>query len=166
MTYLDPLLAFSPAELGREARRAGVDGLLVVDLSPLKAGYLMPLPEETPLDRIVMITPTTARARLPLILEHAGGFVYCVSMSGVTGAAGARVETAGRVVELVRQHSRLPALVGFGISSPEAAHEMARVSDGVIVGSALLAAIGTHRGSPAVEAAGTFLERMRAALDA
>lgn len=166
MTYLNPLLAYSTTELVRQSRLTDVHGLLVVDLPPEAANEVLGRPLEWPLDRIVMVAPATTRDRMRSVLRDAQGFVYCVSMMGVTGTCGASVTTAAEVVARVRDHSDLPALVGFGIQDAQTAKQMSMVSDGVVVGSALLAYLKGSSGSQAVDAAGNFLGRMRSALDA
>jgi tryptophan synthase alpha chain len=165
MTYLNPVLAFGPARLQTSAKAAGVDALLVVDLPPAEADNILGPKKERPLEQIVMVAPTTTDERLPTILQQAGGFVYCVALAGVTGAAGASPETAGAIVARVRPHCGLPALVGFGVGDAQAARRMSSVSDGVIVGSALLAALGEKRGRPALRTAGSLLAGIRSALD-
>lgn len=158
MTYYNPVLAFGPEAFCRAATAAGVDGLLVVDLPPEEAGELIGPAAAAGLETVFLVAPTTPERRLPVILKHCSGFVYCVSVTGVTGGTGADGERAAEVVERVRRHTDLPALVGFGVSGPESAARLAALSDGVIVGSALLRAVGEFRGEAAADAATAFLE--------
>lgn len=164
MTYYNPVLAFGPEAFCREAAAAGVDGLLVVDLPPEEAGELLVPAAAAGLETVFLVSPTTPERRLPVILEHCGGFVYCVSVTGVTGGTSADTERAGDVVARVRRHTDMPALVGFGVSGPESAAALSGLSDGVIVGSALLRAVGELRGESAAAAARDFLDGLRAVL--
>lgn len=166
MTYFNPVLAFGPADFAKAAAAAGADGVLVVDLPPEEAAEFAPVAREAGLDTVFLVAPTTPEARVPAVASPCSGFAYCVSVTGVTGEKKPLAETVGEIVERVRRHTDLPALVGFGVSGPDAAGAIARLSDGVIVGSALLRAVGDRRGESAVEAAGAFLRSLRRALDA
>jgi len=166
MTYLNPVLAFGPGAFAAAAREAGADGVLVVDLPVEESGEFAPVARAAGLDTVFLVAPTTPEGRIPKVLEGCRGFIYCVSVTGVTGEKQPVAEIVGLLVERVRRHTDLPALVGFGVSGPEAARALARVSDGVIVGSALLQALGAAPGEGAVRAAGAFLRSLRAALDA
>jgi tryptophan synthase alpha chain len=158
MTYYNPILAFGPERFCDAAAAAGVDGLLVVDLPPEEAEEITGPAAAAVLETVFLVAPTTPERRLPVILEHCRGFVYCVSVTGVTGGATVDTRRAEEVVARVRRHTDLPALAGFGVSDRESAERLAEVSDGVIVGSALLRAIGNLRGEAAVAAATVFLE--------
>lgn len=165
MTYYNPVLAFGPEAFARAAREAGADGVLVVDLPPEEAGEFAPAARADGLDTVFLVAPTTPEARLPRVLEGCRGFVYCVSVTGVTGDKRPLAQAVAGMVARVRRHTDLPVLAGFGVSGPEAARGLAEVSDGVIVGSALLQAVGEASGGAAVAAAGGFLRSLRAALD-
>ncbi|MHB9149324.1 MAG: tryptophan synthase subunit alpha [Thermoleophilia bacterium] len=158
MTYYNPILAFGPKAFCGAAREAGVDGMLVVDLPPEEAEELTGPAAVAGLETVFLVAPTTPERRLPVILEHCRGFVYCVSVTGVTGGVTDDTRCAAEVVARVRRHTDLPALVGFGVAGPESAQKLAAVSDGVIVGTALLRAIGGLRGEAAAAAATLFLE--------
>lgn len=165
MTYFEPVRAFGTASLCRTAARAGVDGLLVVDLlSEQVEGFMAPA-TEFGLETVFLVTPATSESEIPAIVARCRGFVYCVSVVGVTGGETASPVGAARVVADVRRHTHLPALVGFGVAGPEGARRFASISDGVIVGSALLQAIGDRRGEEAVGAASGFLAALRSAVD-
>lgn len=164
MTYFNPILAFGPEAFCRAAGVAGVDGLLVVDLPPEEAGEIVGPAAAAGLETVFLVAPTTPEARLPVILEHCRGFVYCVSVTGVTGGTAADAGRAAAVVERVRRHTDLPALVGFGVSGPASAQRLAAVSDGVIVGSALLRAVGAAPGEAAIAAGSDFLQGLRRAV--
>ncbi|MDW7710532.1 MAG: tryptophan synthase subunit alpha [Deferrisomatales bacterium] len=165
MTYFNPVLAFGPEAFAREARAAGADGVLVVDLPPEESAELVPAARAQGLDTVFLVAPTTPEARIPKIAAVCRGFVYCVAVTGVTGEKRPAAEAVAGLVERVRRHTDLPALVGFGVSGPDAARALAAAADGVIVGSALLETLGGERREPAAHAAGLFLRDMRAALD-
>ena len=165
MTYYNPVLARGGERFAREAREAGVDGVLVVDLPPEEAGEFAPAARAAGLDTVFLVAPTTPEARVPRVVAGCRGFVYCVGVTGVTGdrtPVGAAVEA---LVARIRPHTDLPVLVGFGVADPASARAAARAADGVIVGSALLRAVGEKPGSPAVEAAQGFLRALRAGMD-
>ena len=164
MTYYNPVYAFGPGLFAVAARDSGADGVLVVDLPPEEDGEFRPHAEEAGLAFIRLVAPTTPEARIPLVVSGVSGFVYCVSVTGVTGVKKPVAELVGGLVDKVRRHTALPVLAGFGVTGPEAASSLAGVCDGVIVGSALMEAFGDKRGRDAVEAAGAFVRGLRAAL--
>ncbi len=164
MTYYNPVLAFGPSVFGSAAADSGADGLIVVDLPPEESDEFMPEARCAGLATIMLVAPTTPAARLPLILKNCGGFVYCVSVTGVTGVKKPAAATMAGMVDLLRPLTSLPVLAGFGIDGPEAAARMAESTDGVIVGSALTKAIGDLSGNDAAYAAGAFLKPLRRAL--
>ncbi len=146
--------------------RSGADAVLVVDLPSEEAREFAPLARAAGLETVFLVAPTTPDRRVPKVLAHCGGFVYCVSVTGVTGEKKPVADTVAGLTARVRRHTDLPALVGFGVTGPEAARAIAQVSDGVIVGSALLGAIGSRTGPDAVAAAESFVRALREALDA
>jgi tryptophan synthase alpha chain len=136
-TYLNPVLQFGFAQFHERAADAGVDGLLLLDLPPDE-------PLEAPARplHVRLVAPTTSPERLAKICDHAAGFIYYVSREGVTGAqSNIAASLSDRLVE-IRSCTDLPIAVGFGISTPEQASEVARIADGVVVGSAIVARIG------------------------
>ncbi len=165
MTYFNPILAFGPEAFSRAAAEAGADAVLVVDLPAEEAEEFAPAARAVGLETIFLVAPTTPDRRVPKVLAHCSGFVYCVSVTGVTGEKKPVAEAVGELTARVRRHTDLPALVGFGVTGPEAARAIAEVSDGVIVGSALLGAVGDRSGPDAVAAAEPFLRALRDALD-
>ena len=165
MTYYNPILAFGGEAFAAAAVDSGADGVLVVDLPAEESGEFAPVARVAGLDTVFLVAPTTPGSRIGPVLAGCSGFAYCVSVAGVTGEKKPVVETVGALVSRVRAVTDLPALVGFGVSGPVAARSIAAVSDGVIVGSALLATLGDQNGAPAVSAAGVFLRELRAALD-
>ncbi len=149
MGYYNPIYSMGvPAFLG-EAREAGVDGLIVVDLPPEEDAELCLPARAEGIDFIRLATPTTDAARLPAVLANTSGFVYYVSITGITGAAAAEAGAVAPEVTRIREAAGLPVCVGFGVKTPERAAEIARVADGVVVGSAIVERIG--RGEPAAE---------------
>lgn len=140
MGYLNPILSFGLDAFAAAAAEAGVDGLIVVDCPPEESG---PLADALDAHRIALIrlaSPTTDDARLPAVVRRTSGFVYYVSVAGVTGVKEADAEAVAPAVVRVRAASGLPVAVGFGIRTPERAGAVARVADAVVVGSALVEA--------------------------
>jgi tryptophan synthase alpha chain len=140
-SYFNPLLQYGPERLGREAAQAGVDGVLVTDLVPEEAVEFNGLLRAHDLDMIFLVAPTSTDARLALVAERAGGFIYAVSRAGVTGARSDVSRDAERLVERVRKVSDLPVAVGFGISTAEQVAQTWRYADAAVVGSAIVAEI-------------------------
>jgi len=142
MGYFNPIFAYGTERFVRDAREAGVDGLIVVDVPPEEDEELGVPARAAGLHMIRLATPTTDEARLPAVLNGASGFIYYVSVAGITGGAAGQVDAVGAAVERIRVASGLPVAVGFGIRTPEQAAAMARQADGVVVGSAIVSLIG------------------------
>jgi tryptophan synthase alpha chain len=142
MGYFNPILAYGPARFAEDARAAGLDGTIVVDLPPEEAGELAPDLAAQGLHLVRLATPTTDNARLPRVLEGASGFLYYVAVAGITGAKAATTEDIAAAVTRLRASTDLPIAVGFGVRTPDQAAAIARHADGVVVGSALVDAIG------------------------
>ena len=139
MGYANPVLKYGPDRFAYDAAAAGVDGLILVDLPPEESAQVDAAARAAGLDMIRLIAPTTPAARLPLILERAGGFLYYVSITGVTGAASADAGAVARHLAQIRAATPLPIAVGFGVKTPDDARAMARAgADAVVVGSALV----------------------------
>jgi tryptophan synthase alpha chain len=138
MGYYNPIHRFGVEAFVAQAKEAGVDGLIIVDLPPEHDGELATPAQASGIDFIRLTTPTTDDARLPRVLERSSGFVYYVSVAGVTGAGSATTEHVGAAIERLRRHTHLPISVGFGIRTPDQAAAIARLADGVVVGSALV----------------------------
>ncbi|MDZ5603201.1 tryptophan synthase subunit alpha [Pseudomonas sp. RP23018S] len=138
MGYYNPIHRFGVERFVADAKEAGVDGLIIVDLPPEHDGELATPAQAAGIDFIRLTTPTTDDARLPRVLERSSGFVYYVSVAGVTGAGSATSEHVESAVARLRRHTDLPISVGFGIRTPEQAAAIARLADGVVVGSALV----------------------------
>ncbi|MBV4489088.1 tryptophan synthase subunit alpha [Pseudomonas oryzicola] len=138
MGYYNPIHRFGVEQFVAEARQAGVDGLIIVDLPPEHDAELATPAQAAGIDFIRLTTPTTDDVRLPRVLERSSGFVYYVSVAGVTGAGSATTEHVTEAITRLRRHTDLPISVGFGIRTPEQAANIARLADGVVVGSALV----------------------------
>jgi tryptophan synthase alpha chain len=122
--------------------RAGVDGVICVDIPPEEDQELGPAFRAAGIAPIRLSTPTTDAKRLPAVLEGSGGFLYYVSVAGITGKQQAAIESIEANVSRIKQSTDLPVAVGFGVRTPEQAAEIARVADGVVVGSALVELVG------------------------
>lgn len=144
MGYYNPIYVYGVEQFVADASGSGVDGLIVVDLPPEEADELRIPARAAGIDLIYLTAPTTDDARLPVVLEHAGGFVYYVSITGITGTASASRADVATAVERIRRHTDLPVAVGFGIRTPEQAGAMASVADAAVVGSALVDRVAAH----------------------
>jgi tryptophan synthase alpha chain len=141
MGYYNPIYVYGVQAFAADAKQAGVDGLIVVDLPPEEAEELSVPASAAGLDLVFLTAPTTDDARLPRVLAHARGFVYYVSISGITGTRSAATGDVVEAVERIRSHTDLPIAVGFGIKTAEQAAAMARAADAAVVGSALVAEV-------------------------
>lgn len=160
MGYFNPLLAYGLPALAREAAESGADGFIVPDLPPEESAEFEAA--VAPLPQIRMVAPTTPEARLSAVLRGARGFVYLVSLTGVTGARAALPEGLPEFIARVRAQTKLPVCVGFGISTPEQARAVGELAEGVIVGSACVRAIGES--AAPVRAAAEFAQAFSIAL--
>lgn len=148
MGYYNPIYAWGVERFSKDAATAGVDGLIIVDLPPEEAGELVPSLRANGIDFIVLTTPTSDDKRLPVVLANASGFVYYVSIAGITGTASASQSAIDEAVARIRRHTSLPVCVGFGIKTPAQAAEVARIADGAVVGSAIVAVLADNIGKP------------------
>jgi tryptophan synthase alpha chain len=166
-TYYNPILSYGPERFAGDAATCGMDGILVVDLPPEEADELRQYSDPAGLAFITLIAPTTDPARAGKILRGATGFVYYISITGVTGTAVPRPDDVRRDVARLRQMTALPIAVGFGISTPAQAAAIAPLADGVVVGSALVRLIG-EKGENAglIAKASSFAGAIRRAIDA
>ncbi|WP_430447935.1 tryptophan synthase subunit alpha [Rhodophyticola sp.] len=149
MGYYNPIYSRGVARFLTDAREAGIDGLIVVDLPPEEDKELCIPAQEAGLNFIRLATPTTDDARLPKVLQNTSGFVYYVSITGITGAAEAQAGDVGPEVARIKAQTDLPVIVGFGIKTPEASEAIAGVADGAVVGSAIVGEIAA--GKPVAE---------------
>lgn len=166
-TYMNPIVAFGETRLPAELVRAGVDGLLVVDLPPEEGSALRAAAEREELAMIPLVAPTTGRAREDRVVAGTRGFVYYVSLTGITGSAAAPLVEAGRRAAALGERSGLPVVVGFGVDSPEKAHVLAEQGvSGVVVGTAIVKAIaGGGDRTARVQAVCNLVGRLRMRLD-
>ncbi len=167
MGYLNPIEAMGAAVFAERAKHCGVDGVLIVDLPPEEAGTLHAALTEHEIDPIFLLAPTSTPERIRTITEHARGFVYYVSLKGVTGASHLDVAEVGRRVAEIRRHTTLPVGVGFGIHDAASAASVAAIADAVIVGSALVRRIEALADDPSriADDCAAFLTGLRSAMD-
>jgi len=147
-SYFNPLLQYGIDKLARDARQAGIDGILVTDLGPEESEQFAATLKLNNLDMIFLVAPTSTDARLQLIAGHASGFVYAVSRAGVTGARENLSREAELLVTRMRRFSSLPVAVGFGISSAEQVEQTLTYADAAVVGSAIVAQIEKLSAAP------------------
>ena len=138
MGYYNPIDIYGAERFAKDAAKAGVDGVIVVDLPPEEADELQPLLLKHGVAFICLATPTSDDARLPSILKYAGGFLYYVSVLGITGTVSATADAVATAVARLRTHTDLPVAVGFGIKTPDNAAAVARVAAAAVVGSAVI----------------------------
>lgn len=141
MGYFNPIHAYGAQHFLRDAAHAGVDGLIIVDLAPEEDADLRAAANRIGIDIIRLAAPTTTDARLKTVLNGAGGFLYYVSVTGVTGTKPVLIDDVAAAVARIRKKTNLPCAVGFGIRTPEQAAAVARVADAAVVGSALVQCI-------------------------
>jgi tryptophan synthase alpha chain len=161
MGYYNPMLAYGLEEFVRDAIEAGVDGFIIPDLPPEEAAEFEMVAKDLPLIR--MLAPTTPSERMELVARNTKGFVYLVSVTGVTGTRTSLSDELGNLIARVREHTSAPVCVGFGIGTPEQARKVGALADGVIVGSACVKTIGDSE--KPVETAKQFAEEFRSALN-
>src|SRR6202045_1146486 len=145
MGYYNPIYIYGVDKFLSDARTAGVDGLIIVDLPPEEDAELCLPALKAGLNFIRLATPTTDDKRLPAVLANTSGFVYYVSITGITGSAAADSKVVGEAVARIKRHTKLPVCVGFGIRTPQAARAIAQTADGAVVGTALGGALRSSR---------------------
>jgi tryptophan synthase alpha chain len=138
MGYYNPIYRYGPDAFARDAVAAGVDGVIVVDLPPEEDAELTHPAQPAGLDVVRLATPTSDEKRLPVILEHASGFVYYVAIAGITGTRSADSADVAAAIARLRRFTALPIAVGFGIRTPEQAAQVAHYADAAVVGTALV----------------------------
>ncbi len=163
MGYYNPVHAYGSARFIRDAAAAGVDGLIIVDLPPEEDDVLRLPAAAQGIDLIRLVTPTTDAARLTKVLNGASGFLYYVSITGVTGTKSFETDKVGAALARIRAASDLPVAVGFGVRTPAQASAIAAIADGVVVGSAI---VGRIESAPRDKVVAEVLELCRALADA
>ncbi len=164
MGYANPMARRGPEWFANACQDAGVDGIICVDLPPEEDQDLGPALRDAGVDFIRLATPTTDAARLPEVLKSASGFVYYVSVAGITGLQQAATESVATAVAQLKGSTRLPIAVGFGIRTPDQAAAIGAVADGVVVGSAIVDLVGQY-GADAAGPVRDYVASLRAAID-
>ncbi|MEO8134093.1 MAG: tryptophan synthase subunit alpha [Betaproteobacteria bacterium] len=166
MGYANPIEAMGHEVFVSAAQTSGVDGMLVVDYPPEEAGPFSVLLKSRGLASIFMLSPTTPESRMEAIGKLAGGYVYYVSLKGVTGAGNLDTADVAAKLSAIRKHVKIPVGVGFGIRDGATARAIAEVADAVVIGSALVQALADAGPAAAATTAGNWLASIRSALDA
>jgi len=148
MGYLNPVEVMGYRVFARKCREAGVNGVLLVDLPPEESADFVPAMQEQDIDIIYLIAPTTTKARIKKIIKNASGYLYYVSLKGVTGAGHLDLKAVEKKLNQIRPLTDLPLAVGFGIKDPETAVAMQKIADGVVVGSVLVNEFKKHADEP------------------
>jgi tryptophan synthase alpha chain len=165
MGYLNNVLAYGEEQLVQACASAGVDGLIVADVPYEESQTLQTACEAKGVHRVLLVAPTSTPERVVQIASRSRGFVYCVSVTGVTGARAELPPDLQWLVARIQRVTSTPVAVGFGVSTPEQAAEVARLADGVIVGSALVSRLGEASGSAqAIQAASEFVRALSGAI--
>lgn len=163
-SYLNPLLRYGFERLAKDAAEAGIDGVLLTDLSVEEAEEHLPALRAARLDTVFLAAPTSPPERLRLVARYSTGFIYLVSRTGVTGEQAALSDTVSTLVRAMRAETSLPLAVGFGISTPEQAARVAQLADGVIIGSAFVRIVEQHQDGGAPAALEAFARPIAAAI--
>jgi tryptophan synthase alpha chain len=166
MGYYNPIFIYGVDRFCRDAVDAGVDGVLVVDLPPEEASELKRAADQTGLDVIFLLTPTSDASRIKTVNRLGRGFIYYVSVTGVTGARNALADSLSETVAALRRQLRLPLAVGFGISTPDQAGEVAAFADGAVVGSAIVKLFEEYRGEELVERVAAMVRGLKSGVRA
>jgi tryptophan synthase alpha chain len=162
-TYLNPVLRYGLANLARDAKAAGIDGCLLTDVSVEEAEVYVNAMRAAGLDTVFLAAPTSTPERLKLVAKYSSGFIYLVSRTGVTGERADIADTLQPLIDSTRAISSLPVAAGFGISTPVQAGAVARIADGVVVGSAIVRLIEENAGESGLE---KYAQSLRAGMDA
>jgi tryptophan synthase alpha chain len=167
MVYYNNIHAFGPERFCHEAAQAGIDGLIIPDMPPDEASPLKGPAAAAGLQLIFLLAPTSTAERRTFVARQSQGFVYYVSLTGITGAKLLSMADVGKNVEKIRKVTHLPVAVGFGVATPEDAAKVAAIADGVIVGSAIVKLIAAHQQKPEmVKHVGEFVRSLKNAMRA
>jgi len=164
MGYYNPILAYGQEAFVKDAAAAGVDGFIVPDLPIEEADELAELAEKHGVALIYFLAPTSNPERIALTAQKANGFIYLVSITGITGTKEADASDLSGLVETIRSSTDVPVAIGFGINTPEKARNMSEISDGVIVGSALVKTVGQAPTGEAASKAAEFVQTLQSGL--
>jgi len=162
MSYYNPIFHYGVEKFCKECEQVGIDGLIIPDLPPEEGTELGQATQKHGLDLIYLLAPTSTDERMKLIAEKSSGFIYLVSVTGVTGARAALPQELSSFVQRVKQVTDKPLCVGFGISTPEQAKQVAEISDGVIIGSRIIQLLES---GISLDSLRNFATELRAALD-
>ncbi|MFH0855762.1 MAG: tryptophan synthase subunit alpha [Candidatus Omnitrophota bacterium] len=163
MTYYNPVFCFPEKQFIAKAKESGVDGLIIPDLPPEEGGVFIKSAKIAGLDTIFFLSPTSSLKRIKLISGVSSGFIYYVSVTGVTGARKGLAGDIRKNINLIKSHTGKPVCVGFGISTPGQIREIKRLADGVIIGSAIVRKIKENAGSPnLIKKVSNFVESLKA----
>ncbi len=167
MAYYNNIHAFGPKRFCQEAANAGIDGLILPDMPPDEAGPLRGPAAAAGLPLIYLLAPTSTVERRTFVARQSQGFVYYVSLTGITGAKLANLDDVAKNVEKIRKVTNVPVAVGFGVATPEDAAKVAAIADGVIVGSAIVKQIAAHQQKPdMVRHVAEFVRSLKTAMSA
>ncbi len=165
MGYANPVEAMGYAQFAIEAKSAGVDGVLVVDLPPEESAALIAELKRCAIDAIFLVAPTTTEARIRKIAEFASGYIYYVSLKGVTGASHLDLTEVGKRIPLIKSCVNLPVGVGFGIRDAATAHAVSKMADGIVIGSRLVQEIENSTPEQLINCVAGLMQSFRDAMD-
>jgi tryptophan synthase alpha chain len=164
-SYYNPIFSMGSATFAKRAAEVGVDGVLVVDLPAEEAGELRTQTNPAGVNFISLVAPTSGGDRVRKVVKEASGFIYYISVTGVTGTRGPELDETRKNVGTIRTLTKLPVVVGFGVSTPEQARQIGSMADGVVVGSAFVKLIGENAGNPGmIDAVESYAASLKAAL--
>jgi tryptophan synthase alpha chain len=164
-SYYNPIFSMGSAAFARRAAEAGVDGVLVVDLPAEEAGELRSQTDPAGVDFISLVAPTSGGDRIRKVVKAATGFIYYISVTGVTGTRGPELDETRKNVDTIRMLTKLPVVVGFGVSTPAQARQIGSMADGVVVGSAFVKLIGEKSGDAGMtDSVGAYAASLKEAL--
>ncbi|MDX1386963.1 MAG: tryptophan synthase subunit alpha [bacterium] len=164
MGYYNPILTFGVEKYFKAAAAAGVDGTLIVDLPPEEGGTAQKAAKKNKISLVYLLAPTSNGTRIKQVTHRGSGFIYYVSLTGITGASLSTDLSKQPALKALKRASKLPVCVGFGIKTPAQAKEVGRLADGVVVGSALVHALEKNPGSQGLKKAGALAQRLAQAV--
>jgi tryptophan synthase alpha chain len=162
MTYFNPVFTYGIEAFCKDCAQSGISGLIIPDLTPDEGSQLETITQKNGLDLIYLLSPSSTEQRIKLVAERSRGFIYLVSVTGITGARNNLPLDLGAFVGRVKKIAKQPLCVGFGISTTEQARQIAQIADGIIVGSKIIQLMETD---PTLSSVGNFIKELRKALD-